>query len=66
MTFWVWDKINYGDWPDLALKLLKSDRQLALTHHVQHGTALHMLARNPSPFADTGGGLPKSLINSSN
>ncbi|KAH9687268.1 ANK REP REGION domain-containing protein [Citrus sinensis] len=49
---------------DLALKLLKSDRQLALTHHVQHGTALHMLARNPSPFADTGGGQPKSLINS--
>ncbi|KAH9753266.1 ANK REP REGION domain-containing protein [Citrus sinensis] len=39
---------------DLALKLLKNDRQLALTHHVKHGTALHMLARNPFPFAGRG------------
>lgn len=51
------------NFPDLALTLFMQDRELALARHVNHGTALHILARNPSAFATTSPGLLKWLIN---
>ncbi|XP_052298148.1 uncharacterized protein LOC102622827 isoform X2 [Citrus sinensis] len=47
---------------DLALKLLKKNKKLlAVATHVKYGTAMHMLARNPSAFTSSGPGPLKGM-----
>ncbi|KAJ0079499.1 hypothetical protein Patl1_24149 [Pistacia atlantica] len=49
---------------DFALTLLEDDKELAVARHVQFGTALHMLAQNPSAFVCRSTGPLKRLISS--
>ncbi|XP_031265674.1 ankyrin repeat-containing protein ITN1-like [Pistacia vera] len=49
---------------DFALTLLEDDKELAAARHVQFGTALHMLAQNPSAFVCRSTGPLKRLISS--
>ena len=56
--------LNHVNYADLAMKILKSDRELAKARNANQETALHILARMPSEFTSQSPGMWSRLINS--